>query len=73
MTGAKKPSGSQRTKSPLGNEGDLGQGVRNIMIQLARKISWAEQHGKNKNSTDLWEEHLKDPIVLGFFVMAVAS
>ena len=36
-----------------------GTGVRSIVIQLAKKISWAEK----KLAWICGEEHLKDPIV----------
>ena len=48
-TGAKKPSGSQKSESPLGNESGP-----------ARK---EDILGRTRTRLDLWEEHLKDPIV----------
>ena len=57
-TGAKQPSESQKAKAFWAMKRP-GTGVRNIMIQLAMKISWAEQ----KLAWIWWEAHLKDPIV----------
>ena len=60
VTGATKPSASQKAKPLLANESGLGQGVRNIMSQLAKKASWAEQ----KTARICGKEHLKDPIAV---------
>ena len=57
-TGAKKPSESQKSKSPLGNEGGQRQGE--MYYDPARK---ADISGRTKTRLGLWEEHLKDPII----------
>ena len=48
-----------RARKPFGLLKRPGTGVRNVMIQLARKVIL----GRTKARLDLWEEHLKDPIV----------
>ena len=56
--GAKKPSESQNAKALWATKAAM-TGGRNSMIQLAKKTFL----GRKQTRLELWEEHLKDPII----------
>ena len=77
----KKPSESQKSERLFGDESVLGR-VRNFMIQLANKISWAEKNvwicGKNISKTRLrlWQSRWnawKIPSGAGFLVRSLVA
>ena len=56
--GVKKPNENQKAKAILENEGSQGQ-ERDFYDQNAKDNTL----GSNKTRLELWDEHLKDPIV----------
>ena len=55
--GAKKPSESQKSESPLGNESGLVQGE-----EFYDPVCEEDILGRTTTRLELWEEHLKDPL-----------
>ena len=57
--GAKKPQEARKAKALWAMKSSQGQEGRVFMIRLAKRTFWEEINKR----LELWEEHLKDPIV----------